>query len=137
MAGGGSQTQQNPLAAAANAQASGTAGTAAGATQTAAMPAWQKGLMGAMTGNPAFGQNAPAIHSLMAQGLGMGGQGIPQTPMPQQGQMPQQAAPPGMPQRPMGPGMAPPGMATGGMGMPNTQQNPMMAGLQNPWMRTQ
>lgn len=138
MAGGGSDSQQQQpsgLATAADAQASGTAGTAGPATSTAAMPQWQKGLMGALTGNAAFGRNAPAIHQLMTQGL-MGSQPQQQAPpMAQPGQPPMQAPPPGIGQPPM---QAPlPGVGQRPMqGMPpQAQQNPMMAGLQNPWMR--
>lgn len=116
MSGGGGQNQtpnlqnfpqvMNPQTAAAqaanggavasaanNATASGTAGAVGN------MPTWQKGLYGAMTGNSAFGQNAPAIHQLLTSGMQM---------MQGQGQGGQMQRPM---QRPMGPMAAPPGIA--------------------------
>ncbi len=104
MSGGANQAQPNALTAAANAQASGTGGTAGTAASAAAMPTWAKGFMGAMTGSPAFGQNAPAIHAMMQQGMGLlQSPQIPPQQMVQPGQPPtQMAPPPGLPQRSLG-----------------------------------
>lgn len=123
---GGSQ-QQNPMATAANAIASGSGGTAGADAQQASMPQWQKGLMGAMTGNAAFGKNAPAIHQLIQQGMsGMN--------PPQQQMRPPMQAPPGFNAQ----GMQPPmqgqpgpmqGMPPGGMPQGQQQQNPWLQGL--------
>jgi hypothetical protein len=101
MAGGSIPKSTSPDAAVANAQASGIAGTAGGVASTAQMPDWQKGLMGALTGNAAFGKNAPAIHQMMTQGMGLMGQQGQAAPM-QQGAPPSAMPPsPGMPQIPM------------------------------------
>lgn len=43
----------------------------------AAMPRWQQGLMGALTGQSQYGQNAPAIHQGLMQALSAGAQGQP------------------------------------------------------------
>lgn len=128
---GGSQNSQT---AAQNAQQSGTAGSVAN------MPTWQKGLYGAMTGSPAFGANAPAIHQLLTSGMqmmqgqqGQGGQ--MQRPMQRpMGQMGQMAAPPGVPasaspQMPQSPPMG--ASPQGGMNPQMLQQlmqtNPQLA----------
>lgn len=126
MSGGGNQPG-NTMALAANAIASGSAGTAGGDTQQASMPQWQKGLLGAATGNPQFGKNAPAIHQLVTQGMGMMNppqQGMPQHP-------PMQGAPPGFNAQGMAPPMQgqPGPMQQPGMPPPQQQQS------QNPWLQ--
>jgi hypothetical protein len=142
---GGPPAGSAATSAAANATAGGTAGTAASAAQNANTPTWMQGLLGAMTGNTAYGKSAPATHQLLAAGMQMmqpgGAQGMPQAPhsvarpnMPAGGAMPYPGAqgmtPPGA--SPMGaqmPGGPPQGAA--GQQQPG-QQNPWLAGLQRP-----
>lgn len=61
-----------------------------------ALPQWQRGLMGLMTGNPAYGQNAPTLSKLAQGMMQMGPQGgaMPQAQMQRRGglQMPQMPA---------------------------------------------
>lgn len=119
MSGGGQSTNASGQGtgqgvatnAAQTAMAGGTAGSAGGAAAAAQqnIPQWQKGLLGAVTGSPQYGTNAPAIHQLL-QGA-MQQQGAAQ-PRPAGGM----GAQPGMMQRP--PGIPPQGMPS--------QGNPMM-----------
>jgi hypothetical protein len=128
------QSQSNALGSAANAMASGTAGTAGTAAQNASTPTWMQGLLGAMTGNQAYGKSAPAVHQLMQAGMQMmqAGQGQPPPQRPMQRPM-QQGAP--IPY-PGAPGMMPPGASP----MPNPMggASPAMPGQQpgqpNPWL---
>lgn len=142
MSGGGTQNSSsgNPYIAAANASANGAAGTAGNVADTANMPQWQKGLLGAMTGSTAFGQSSPATHQLLAAGMQMMQSGQGQTgqarPMqrpnvPAGGAMPYPGAQAPAPQAsPMG-GAPPPGaMPQGGAPGQSPQQNPWLLGLQ-------
>ncbi|MGH9641226.1 MAG: hypothetical protein ACRD3Q_02245 [Terriglobales bacterium] len=120
---GNGQPQTNAGTAATAATQAGTAGTAGAAVANASgMPQWMKGLMGATTGNPAYGQNAPAVHSLLAAGMGALSQPTNAPPM-----MPQRrpmaagptAAPPGVPASAAPPiNGAPPWMGSVPQGMP-------------------
>lgn len=117
--------------AAQNAQGSGTAGAVGN------MPTWQKGLAGVVTGSPAFGANAPALHQLLTSGLQMMQQGQGQggqMQRPMQRPMGQMAAPPGVPasaspQMPQSPPMG--ASPQGGMNPQMLQQlmqtNPQLA----------
>jgi len=134
MSGGGAANTSSAQGAAANAQASGTAGTTGNAVQNANTPQWMQGLLGAMTGNQAYGKSAPATHQLLQAGMSMMQPGMPQSPQsmarpaPQGGGMPypgaQGMSPPGA--QPMQPGMpgAPPQGAPG-----QAPQNPWLTGI--------
>ena len=74
-----------------------------GPAQQPQMPQWQQGLLGAMTGSPAYGQNAPALNMLLQRTMpGATGQQPQQMPMQRPMPMGGQSVPiPGM-----GPGTA-------------------------------
>ena len=102
MSGGGMSGAQGPglpdISGAVGAnQSIGLSGSGINAVNAAAMPAWQRGLLAAMTGNQQFGQNAPQINQLVKSGVA------------QMGQPPQQQGAAGAPmqRRPMMPGQAP------------------------------
>ena len=116
----------------------------AGAAGAAQMPQWQRGLAGVMTGNPAYGHNAPYFNNMFRNGMGalQMGQQQPQMPQAQMGRpmqpqpspglrqfLPPQQMPPQQMQQPWmggvpGQGAGPQTLQGGGMG----QQQP------SPWM---
>lgn len=132
---GGAQGLGQAGAGAAAASAGSAASTAASAGAAGAgannMPQWLKGYLGATTGNPQYGQNAPLIHQALKMGMGAMGQG---------GQMPPQMAqmqprPPAQPQ-PMQqmPGSPVQGSPMGGMPQGMPQGGPQMPGMGGPQM---
>lgn len=104
------------------------------------MPQWQKGLMGIVTGSSQYGQNAPVMHAMLTQGLGMATQGSRspqgggmQMPPTQMGSMPMNAPAPGIASRPMTPqpmGGGAPMQQGAPQGMPQGQG--MSQGAPNP-----